>query len=299
MPLISVVMPVWNGEKYLAESMESLFAQTFRDFELIVVDDGSTDATPEILRSYTDPRLRHFRLDHAGIVTALNFGVEQARAEWIGRQDADDISLPARLGAQWDALNRHPGAVLSHTEVEVFGEKSAAVGHPRFPRSRGFTALKLCFQCPIVHSSVIFNKQAFTEAGGYRPEERHAEDYALWGRLIERGPFVGLPQALVRFRVHSASVSKQNLETQVALTRKIATEHCRRFMALSDGEARRAYAVLGLPPSQRPWKEWRWFLTRCAPRLRWKSGEAAAWLLLHSLRQLVPSSQECARHRKK
>ena len=95
-PRISILMPVWNGEKFLAAAVDSLLAQTFTDFELLVVDDGSTDATPEILRAYSDPRLRVVRLDHAGIVVALNHGLAQARAEWIARQDADDLSEPRR-----------------------------------------------------------------------------------------------------------------------------------------------------------------------------------------------------------
>ncbi len=286
-PKISIVMPVWNGEAFLAEAVESILGQTCGDFELLAIDDGSTDGTLDLLASCRDARLKVHRLPHGGIVHALNFGVSQARADWIARQDADDISLPSRLEAQWQALSRHPGAVLSHTAVEIIGENSAAIRRPHFPKTRGFMALKLCCQCPIIHSSVIFSKKAFAAVGGYRAEERHAEDFALWGRLLECGPFVGLPQKLLQYRVHSASVSMQNLETQVSLTRKIAIDHCKRFMALSDEEARRAYAVLSAAPSNRHWREWQWFLTHGAPRLRWKSYETRAWLLLHSLRLLA------------
>src|SRR5580698_3447780 len=105
-PRISIVMPVWNGETYLAATLESVLTQTFTDFELIVVDDGSTDATLGILKSCPDPRLRVFQLEHGGIVKALNHGLAQARSEWIARQDADDISLPRRLERQWNAVCR-------------------------------------------------------------------------------------------------------------------------------------------------------------------------------------------------
>src|ERR1700690_1943654 len=111
-PCISVVMPVWNGETFLREAIDSILSQTFADFELIIVDDGSTDGTAKILASYPDARLRVFRLDHAGIVVALNFGAAQARGTWIARQDADDISWPGRLEAQWKALQLNPHAVL-------------------------------------------------------------------------------------------------------------------------------------------------------------------------------------------
>ena len=87
-------MPVWNGERYLREAVDSILNQTMDDFELLVIDDGSTDSTPDILRSYADPRLHVHRLEHAGIVVALNHGLTHARAEWIARLDADDISQP-------------------------------------------------------------------------------------------------------------------------------------------------------------------------------------------------------------
>ncbi|HEY5345943.1 MAG TPA: glycosyltransferase family 2 protein, partial [Verrucomicrobiae bacterium] len=127
-PRISIIMPVWNGEKFLAAAVDSLLAQTFSDFELLVIDDGSTDRTPEILRAYADPRLRVLRLDHGGIVVALNHGLSQAGADWIARLDADDISLPRRLELQWQAVNRRPRTVLCHTAVTFFGEGGGSAG---------------------------------------------------------------------------------------------------------------------------------------------------------------------------
>lgn len=286
-PRISVVMPVWNGEAYLREAIDSIVSQTFTDFELIIVDDGSTDGTAKILASYHDARLRVFRLDHAGIVVALNFGIAQAKAEWIARQDADDVSLPHRLEAQWKALQLNPQAVLAHTDAEYIGEESRSAGRARFPKTRAFMALRLCYFCPIVHSTVLFKKETALAAGGYLPDERHAEDYSLWGRMLERGEFVGLPERLLKLRIHSMSVSKQNAETQMALTKKIAIAHCKRFMNLSDAEAQRAHTVLSLPPCERQWADWWWFLTRCVPRLRWKSAELRFWLALQTAKTLA------------
>jgi len=280
-------MPVWNGEKFLAAAVDSLLAQTFTDFELLVMDDGSTDRTPEILKSYTDPRLRVQRLDHAGIVVALNFGIAQAKAKWIARQDADDISRPGRLEAQWKALQLNPHAVLAHTDVECIGDENLTIGQARFPQTRAFMALRLCYFCPIVHSTVLFKKEVALAAGGYLLEERHAEDYSLWGRMLEHGDFVGLPEKLLEFRTHPMSVSKQNAETQMALTKKIAIAHCKRFMKLSDAEAQRAHAALTTPSRERHWKEWRWFLTCCVPRLRWKSAELRFWLALQTAKTLA------------
>ena len=277
-PCITILMPVWNGEKFLAAAVDSLLAQTFTDFELLVIDDGSTDRTPEILRAYNDPRLRVLRLDHAGIVVALNHGLTQAKADWIARLDADDLSEPRRLDIQWQALNRNPQAVLCHSAVTFFGDGGVTPGAARLPRSRSFMALRLCYQCPIVHSTVLFKKELALAAGGYFLDERHAEDFSLWGRLLEQGEFVALPEKLVRFRVHDQSVSRQNLAAQQALARRIGTRHCRNFLQLDEVAAVRANNLLLVAPRERAWRDWWWFLSRCAPRLRWQSLETLGWL---------------------
>jgi glycosyltransferase involved in cell wall biosynthesis len=288
-PKISIIMPVWNGEKFLREAVDSVLNQTFADWELILIDDGSTDATPEILRAYAkaDSRVRAHRLDHAGIVVALNHGLAEAKGDWIARLDADDISEPIRLERQWEAVNRHPRAVLCHTGTALFGDAGIMSGTTRLPRSRSFTALRLCYQCPITHSTVMFRREAALAVGGYRPEERHAEDFSLWGRLLAQGEFVALPEKLVRFRLHQQSVSRQNLELQQALARKIGVRHCREFMGLNEPDAVRANTLLLTPTRERKWWDWWWFLTRCVPRLRWRSAETCAWLLWQTVKVVI------------
>jgi glycosyltransferase involved in cell wall biosynthesis len=281
-PQISVLMPVWNGERYLAEAVESILAQTFADFELIAVDGGSTDRTLEILGGYNDPRIR---ILHAppGIVPALNFGIARAHGSWIARQDADDISLPQRLAMQWAAVNREPDAVFCHTDVEWIGENIHLLGRARFPRSRAFLALKLCYQCPIVHSTVMFKKETALAVGGYQGEQ--AEDFGLWGRLIERGEVVGIPEKLLKFRIHEVSAMKRHRNAMMLASRKIAIEHCQRFMELSPADSERAHAIL-VAHGNCSWKDWIWFLRHCVPRLRWKSAELYAWLGLQTLKML-------------
>jgi glycosyltransferase involved in cell wall biosynthesis len=303
-PYISIIMPVYNGEKHLAAAIDSLLVQTYTDFELLVIDDGSTDRTPEILRSYADTRLRVLRLDHAGIVVALNHGLSQAKAEWVARMDADDLSLPRRLELQVQALNQYRyqeplfamtiaachsprEAVLCHTNVTFLNEDKQPIGMARLPRSRSFTALRLCYQCPIVHSTVMFKKSAVLAAGGYLPEERHAEDFALWGRLLEHGEFVALSQELVQFRVHQQSVSQKNLEVQRALARQIGIRHCKKFMGLSEAEAIRANTLLLTAPRDRSWRDWWWFLTHCLVQLPWISTETIGWFLWQTIKLVL------------
>lgn len=278
-------MPTWNAEQFLSEAVDSILCQTFSDIELIVIDGGSKDRTLEILSRYRDARLRVVAAPGPGIVPALNFGIQQARAPWIARQDADDISLPHRLEAQWNALNADAKAILCHTDAEFIGEGRESAGRARFPRTQAFVALKLCWHCAIIHSTVMFNKEAALAAGGYRLDEQNAEDYGLWGRLMEGGGCVGIRQRLLKFRIHPTSASNRNRERMLALTERIGVEHCRRFMRLSAEEAKRANAVL-LAGEGRRWPDWAWFLGRCMPRLRWKSAEACAWLGLQSLKML-------------
>jgi glycosyltransferase involved in cell wall biosynthesis len=176
--MLSVIMPVWNGEKYLGEAIDSILAQTYEDFEFLILDDGSTDGTPAILSKYEaqDSRIRVIHLNHEGIVSALNRGVAEARGEWIARMDCDDNAQPERLEKQMRALREKPGAVLCHTAISQIGDPQYMTKLQRFPRTQAMIAARLCYQCPIVHPTVVFSKAAFLKAGGYKAEERHAED---------------------------------------------------------------------------------------------------------------------------
>jgi glycosyltransferase involved in cell wall biosynthesis len=278
-------MPVWNGDRFLAETVDSLLAQTFGDFELIVVDGGSTDHTLEILSGYRDPRIRIFE-QPLEITPARNFGIAQAKSSWIAVHDSDDISLPRRLELQWRALNRVPNAVLAYTDVSFIGNTGAAGGRARFPRTQAYLAMRLCYQFPLVHTTVMFNKEAALAVGGYT--WRWAEDYGLVGRLIERGRTAAVPEKLVHFRLHPTSNTHKLMSEMNAMAVEIAVDNCRRLMRLSDADARRAYAALinrGLPGQRR---EWTWFLRSCVPRLQWKSPELYAWLGWQTLKLLRP-----------
>lgn len=273
-------MPVWNGERHLHEAVDSILNQTFRDFEFIILDDGSTDSTPDILREYAakDDRIRIVRLDHEGIVVALNRGVSEAKADWIARMDCDDIAHPERFARQWAAIKKHPRVVLCHTQIKLIGEEEYITKVPYLVRSHSLLKLRLCHQCPISHPSVMFLKEAFRAAGGYFHEERHAEDFALWGRLIEHGDAVGIPEPLLDFRVHSNSISKQKLDTQIALSRKIAAKHCMKFMQLNENQAERARDTLSKAGHSGNARDWLWLVFQCLPHLSNKGIELWLWI---------------------
>ena len=270
-------MPVWNGESHLREAIESILAQTERNFEFLIVDDGSTDGTVAIIESYQDARIRLIRQEHEGIVVALNRGVAESRADWIARMDADDIAYPQRFEKQLALVRANPEAVLCHTHIRIIGEERYVTPAGRFVRSESLALLRLCYQTPIVHPTVMFRKDAFLACGGYLAEERHAEDYGLWGRLVLQGAVVGCATPLLDFRVHQASISKQKLEVQIALSLVIALKHCREFMRLNPAEAERALDALRYMRSASTLRDWFWLMFHCLPRLRKQGAELWAW----------------------
>ncbi len=290
-PIITVLMPVWNGELHLREAVDSILNQTFGNFEFLILDDGSTDSTPAILAEYAerDSRIRIIPLDHQGIVIALNRGVEEARAEWIARMDCDDIARPERLECQWAVIQKDPNAVLCHTQIHIFGDASYVTPTGRFIRSEAMTMLRLCYRCPIYHPTVMFRKDAFLAVSGYLAEERHAEDFSLWGRLIGMGVIVGVPQPMLDFRVHQSSISKQKADVQIPLSLEIAKRHARQFMRLDENDAQRAVNTLRYHSTGSGLGDWFWLVTRCLPRMEKQSLEMWIWAAQATARRLLKS----------
>jgi len=283
-PSISVLMPVWNSEAFVGGAVRSILAQSHRDFEFLVVDGGSTDRTLDVIRAFGDDRIR---ILHAppGIVAALNLGLQEAAGIWVARQDADDFSHPHRLQFQLSAAERRDGAVLCYTNDELFGEVPRRYKRAKFTRTQALLALRLCFQCPIVHSSVLFSKKAVDDCGRYRGQQ--GEDYDLWGRLLQSGKTVGLSKRLVMTRRHSGSASQRHSESLALASKEVTLRHCREFMNLSEAGASRAYAALAMHGVKEKLPEGRWFIATCLPRLRWKSAELYAWVFWQTFKALV------------
>ena len=284
---ISVVLPVWNGARYVAGAIASILAQDFRDFELIVVDDGSTDGTPDRIRKFNDPRIRLLIRPHQGLVPALNFGIQQARAEWIVRQDADDVSVPQRLRWQWAAHLQHPGAILFHGRMYFIDSSGQRVDHCRFgrmPRSHALLRLSLCIKCPIVHSSVMFNRTAYQRAGGYIVEDRHAEDFGLWGRMVPLGRFVGLRRSLLGYRIRAKSVSRVHTAEQIMRAERLCREHCRVLFRVTPEQAEQIARLF----SSRN-HAWRWLKLchRYCVAGNPLHPEVLCWMIYHLARRMV------------
>lgn len=243
-PLISIVMPVWNAAPYLREAIDSILNQSFREFELIAVDDGSTDESVSIIESYEDPRIRLIQQGRKGFVAAVNHGVAEARAEWIARHDADDISHPQRLESQWLLAKKHPNSVLIHCGTDFFGIQVGTQGTARFARTQALIALRSSMMCPVCVGAALIPKQAFLRASGYREEDFPAEDFAFASRLLRMGRFVGTPRILYRIRTHEGQISQVKREAQIKQTNRISLENCAYFFRTSPEKADALRSIL-------------------------------------------------------
>jgi hypothetical protein len=244
-PQVSVVLPVWNGERYLRAAIESVLAQDFPDFELIVIDDGSTDGTAEILRSFTgEPRLIVRTQPNAGIVGARNAGLRAAGAEFIAFLDADDIALPGRLSKQLAFLRAHPEVAAVGTAITHISAEGVVLRTQVFPSGARRTAAALRISCALAQPSVMLRREAALGVGGYRETFRQgAEDYDLWLRLSERHAMDNLPEALTLYRIHGASATQTYASEQAFAALVALCSHRRRAAGLPDPLAGRTTAV--------------------------------------------------------
>ncbi|MGP9811530.1 glycosyltransferase [Rhodopseudomonas sp. NSM] len=208
-PQVSVILPVRDGQRWLREAVDSVLAQTLTDLELLVIDDGSTDATPAILDEARgrDPRVVVLRQQREGLVAALNRGLAQARAPLIARLDADDIALPDRLARQCDYLQAHPDVVLLGGWAEIIDEHGASRNKQMRPSPVGLRET-LAKKSPFIHPTVMFRTEAARRVGGYRAAFEAGEDYDFWLRLADIGEIAILPEVLIRYREHGGSVTR-------------------------------------------------------------------------------------------
>jgi glycosyltransferase involved in cell wall biosynthesis len=223
-PLVSVVMAVHNGSPYLRLAIDSILAQTFEDFEFIIVNDGSTDDTERIIRSYSDPRIQLITQSKTGFVSSLNRSIERARGAYIARMDADDISDSTRLSKQVAILNER-------RNVGVVGSAIIRIdGAGRKLRTEYFLAndaelrQDLILRCPFAHGSVMMRRDLVQEVGGYRQEFWLAEDYDLWRRMADVCELANTLEPLYYYREHTQGVTAINEARMAAVAARISRE---------------------------------------------------------------------------
>jgi hypothetical protein len=249
-PQVSVLMAVYNGGDFLDEAIRSITGQTFRDWEMVVVDDASTDQTHETVSAWCrhDPRIRLLtNSTNKGQTASLNEGLRACRGTWVARQDADDISSPARLALQMSYLSAHPSTILLGTQGVLIDARGRRVGLLDVPCTRAGIAWCAPFLNPFLHTAVVFRRATALAAGGYDESFRIAQDYDLWTRLAAEKEMANLPDRLVRYRRTGESLSRAAEEAAFAETDRV-----------SDREAQRAFG--------RPWSAEESRLTRAFRR---------------------------------
>jgi glycosyltransferase involved in cell wall biosynthesis len=211
-PHVSILMPVYNGELFVREAVESILTQTFQVFELIVIDDGSIDNSAAILAKYqqADDRVRLYRQPkNQGLVTTLNHGLQLVRGDFLARMDADDLSLPERLAQQVDALDADPALVIVGSAYELIGVKGEFLRIDRYPAHDTSIRWQMLFHNSFAHSSVMVRMTALRRNDlGYNTQLVHAEDYDLWSRLLGYGKGANFEIPLIKHRQHSAQLTQ-------------------------------------------------------------------------------------------
>ncbi len=204
-PKISVLLPVYNGEKYLGDAIKSILAQTFSDFELIIIDDGSTDNTPSIIKYYAsiDPRIVVVSRQHRGLGASLNEAIDLARGEWIARMDSDDIAFPDRLLRQLSHLEQTQ-ADFCGGAIEYFGSRNC---HRFYPKTHEACGVQILFTVPIAHPTALGKQSAFAKIR-YDEKVLHCEDYDFWQRAWAMGyRMTNVSDIILRYRIHNCQVS--------------------------------------------------------------------------------------------
>ena len=208
-PLISVVLSVYNGEKYLAEAIESILTQTYENFEFIIIDDGSTDKSLEIIKSYSDRRIVLISRENRGLVSSLNEGIEKAKGKYIARMDADDISFNTRFEEQVTFMEANKSIGVCGTAIIGFGE-GMVERISTYATQNSRLQTELLFSSIFAHPTVMIRREILVVHNlKYEKESLHAEDFALWVTLAQYTKFVNLKKPLLKYRILQDSITRE------------------------------------------------------------------------------------------
>lgn len=226
---VSVVMPVYNRQDFLAKAIESILKQTFSDFEFIIVYDCSIDNSLAIALDFQkrDARIRiHHQEQNKGIVGARNTGLELAQGKYVAWMDSDDISMPERIKKQFLFMESHPEVGVTSANAVLIDGKGNFLSETHFPKSHNLITWAFCFYNPIINSAVMANRDLCLQAGGYRDmakdrSEYFPEDYDLWIRLSNQTHFYNFSETLVKYRIHGKNNSSTNMQSLLRNSSKI------------------------------------------------------------------------------
>ena len=214
-PAVSIVMPVYNCDRHVGQAVQSMLDQTLHGFELIIVDDGSTDGTCAVLDSLSrkDKRIKIFHRPHTGIAGALNYGMRIAKCRYITRMDGDDISAPERLTKQVAFLDEHPDIGIVASWADIVDENCMFLDNWNGATQDAEIGWHMLFGYCIPHSSVTMRSDVFAKAGPYRTDLKHAEDFDLWIRARETTCIYNIPEKLLKRRLWNGGITQKSYGT--------------------------------------------------------------------------------------
>jgi glycosyltransferase involved in cell wall biosynthesis len=208
MPMASVVLPVFNAERYVSEAVWSILRQSFEDLELVVIDDGSTDRSPEIISGFQDTRMVVLLHEsNLGIVPSLNDGIRLAKGKYVCRMDADDVADLSRLKKQMAFMEEHATVAVLGCDTEIIDEMGMSIRRERYPQTYGEIRRTIFTHNPFAHSSVVVRRSVLEECGGYTAEYLHNEDYDLWLRVCASHEAANLSETLMKRREHREAIT--------------------------------------------------------------------------------------------
>lgn len=221
MPKLSVIIPVFNAEKYLQDAIDSIIHQSFTDWELIIINDGSTDCSETIIESYSDTRLKYYKNEqNIGLISTLNKGIALCKGDYIARMDADDISENNRFAIQIAFLEKNREYAMCGSYAKVIDENNNETGKIVNLQTNDYLQINLLFSVPFIHPSMMIRCNVL-QKNHFDSEYKHAEDYDLWCRIAKNYKIANIPDYLLKYRWHTSNVSVINSKTQEDIKNKI------------------------------------------------------------------------------
>ncbi|MBN8702669.1 MAG: glycosyltransferase [Bacteroidetes bacterium] len=243
-PLVSIILPVYNCEKYLASSVESILNQSFSDFELIIINDGSKDNTLSVIKAFNDSRIVLIDQQNQGLAKALNNGIRLSRGKYIARQDADDLSYKERLLKQVNYLHSNPSVYLVGTWARIIDENGNDTGRAHHhPKENCTLKFDLCFDNPFVHSSIMMRREIIDTVGVYDYAVHHlVQDFEYWFRISQKFEIANIPEILLDYREVNSGISKTTLaqESSAAVVAKQSAQHISFYLS----ESHKKYGII-------------------------------------------------------
>jgi glycosyltransferase involved in cell wall biosynthesis len=221
MPKVSILMPVYNGGQYLAQALDSIISQSFGDWELILVNDGSTDNSESIIKQYQDDRIFYIKNpENLKLIKTLNKGIDYCKGQYIARMDADDICRPDRLKRQVDFLDAHPLCLMCGTSASVIDNNGEKTGKIHNLTDNDYLRISLLFTPSFIHPSMMIRSETLRQ-NRYDEAYKHVEDYELWCRIARQGEIANIDAELFEYRWHDSNVSVLHNKAQDELKEKV------------------------------------------------------------------------------